>query len=403
PYSPPKAGGTVNWGLYNFLTLATFDPHYDTPYIYNFNLNIQRAVPGSMVAQIGYVGSMGRRLATFYEGDPITPAGHAACLAGSVPAGFPSSDNCNSGLASAIHEYFPQFTANPAIVPGTGAGAIPSLPNGEPWYLSDGMQNSEGTSNYNSFQASLIKAPTHGLQFTLAYTYAHSLDNASGYESFTGSAGRTYNWVPGYQYLNYGDSDFDARHRLIGSYIYTVPVAGFMRQNALLRETLSGWEVAGITAFQTGFPISISTGQDRSLWCDGGAKFGCADNPDTSTFHISSENPRASGNQWFDPSAFSLEPIGTFGNTKRNFFHGPGFDYTNLNIAKNFPINADGSRYVQVRMDAFNAFNHANFANPSGNFSSPTFGTITGVDESADPNQDPQPGRAIQLVGRFYF
>jgi hypothetical protein len=399
PYTPPKAGSALNWDIYDFLALATFDPSYNVPYVYNFNLNIQRALPGSMVAQVGYVGSMGRRLATFYEGDPITPAGHAACLAGSVPAGYPSAYNCNSGLSSAIHEYFPQFTANPSIVPGSTS----VLPNGEPWYLSDGMQNSEGTSNYNSFQASLIKAPTHGLQFTLAYTYSHSLDNASGYESFTGSAGRTYNWVPGYQYLNYGDSDFDARHRLIASYIYTVPVAGFMRQNALMRETLSGWEIAGITAFQTGFPVSISTGQDLSLWCDGSAKFGCPDNPNTSTFHIKSENPRAAGNQWFDPSDFSLEPIGTFGNTKRNFFHGPGFNYTNLNVAKNFPINADGSRYVQVRMDAFNAFNHANFANPGGNFSSQDFGTITGVDESADPNQDPQPGRAVQLVGRFVF
>jgi hypothetical protein len=414
PYSPPKAGGTPNWSIYNYLGMSAFDPSYNTPYIYNFDVNVQRSLPSSMVAQIGYVGSMGRRLATWYEGDPITPAGHAACASGSISVfGVP----CNSlSVASRLHEYFPQITANPSVVPGT-VGTV--LPNGLPWYASVGMQNSEGSSNYNSLQASLTKAPTHGLQLTLAYTYSHALDNASGYESSTGSApgggstGRSLNYVAGYQYLNYGDSDYDARHRLVGSYIYTVPIGALGRRNAFFREALSGWEIAGVTALQTGFPVGIATGQDRSLWCDGGSFFGCADNPNTSTFHVKQySNPRTSPNGfWFDAAKvsssqkgpFSLEPVGTFGNTKRNFFHGPGFNYTNLQLSKNFAVNADGSRYVQLRLEAYNAFNHANFAGPNGTFTSSGFGQITSVITSADPNSDPQPGRSVQLAGKFYF
>lgn len=417
PFASPKAGDKIDWtGLYYQLGLAEFDKNYNTPYIYNFNLNIQRQLPSNMVAQIGYVGSLGRRLASWYEGDPITAAGHAACLAGATVNLGGTSYACNSQpMASSIHKYFPQFTANPALA--YPAGAIGSYPNGVPWYTSIGMQNTEGSSNYNSLQASIVKAPTHGLQLTLAYTYSHALDNGSGYESATGAApgggtsGRSLNYVPGYQYLNYGDSDYDARHRFVTSYIYTVPVAGFMRQNMLLREALSGWEVAGITAVQTGFPVGIATGQDRSLWCDNSSYFGCADNPNTSSFKVKSLNPRGNGNYWFDTTSngagakgsFSLEPYGTFGNTKRNFFHGPGFNYTNLQLSKNFPINADSSRYVQLRLEAYNAFNHANFAGPNGTFQSNGFGQVTGVDESADPNQDPQPGRAIQLAGKFYF
>ncbi len=404
PYTPPKAGGTVDWSVYNYLGMSAFDQKYNTPYVYNFNLNIQRSLPSSMVAQIGYVGSLGRRLATWYEGDPITAAGHAACASGSVSVfGIP----CNTTtLSSHIHEYFPQLTANPAVVPGT-VGTV--LPNGLPWYAGIGMQNSEGSSNYNSLQASLTKAPTHGMQFTLAYTWSHALDNASGYESSTGSApggggsGRSMIYVPGYQYLNYGDSDFDARQRVVGSYIYSVPVGALGRRNAFFREALSGWEIAGVTALQSGFPVGIATGQDRSLWCDGGSFFGCGDNPNTSNFHPKTLNPRSAGNPWFDGSDFSLEPLGTFGNTKRNFFHGPGFNYTNLQVAKNFPINADGSRYVQLRLEGFNAFNHANFAGPSGSFTSQSFGHITSVIQSADPNADPQPGRAVQLAGKVYF
>jgi hypothetical protein len=210
-------------------------------------------------------------------------------------------------------------------------------------------------------------------------------------------------YTPGYSYLNYGDSDFDARQRFVTSYIYTVPIGAAEREHAILRETLSGWEIAGISAFQTGFPVSIETGADRSLWCDGASYFGCGDNPDTSSFNIKSLNPRSATHQWFDTTPFSLEPIGTYGNTKRNFFHGPGFNYTNLQVSKNFPISTDGSRYVQLRLEGFNAFNHANFASPNGNFSSQSFGNITNVIQSAEPNADPQPGRAVQLAGKVYF
>jgi hypothetical protein len=332
-------------------------------------------------------------LPTWYEGDPITPAGHAACLA--------DTTGCAT-TPTLIHEYYPQYTANPAIVPGTGGGAIPTLPNGLPWYTSVAEQNTEGTSNYNSLQASLIKAPTHGLQFTVSYTYSHALDNASGYESSTGgdsgygNAGRVYNYVPGFQALNYGSSDFDARHRI---------VAGFLRDNLILREALSGWGIGGVTAAQTGFPVGLSMGSDRSYWCDSFSYFGCPDVPEVSNFNEKKFNPRATPgvNQYFDTTPFSAEPLGTFGNATRNYFHGPGFNYTNLSIIKGFPLSAENKQRIELRLEAYNVFNHANFAPPIANFSSPQFGEVTNVIQSAEGNGDPSPGRSIQLAGKFYF
>ena len=67
--------------IYSELDIAAFSPNYSVPYTYNFNLNIQRQLGSHYLAQVGYVGSLSHRLATWYEGDPITPAGHAACLA----------------------------------------------------------------------------------------------------------------------------------------------------------------------------------------------------------------------------------------------------------------------------------------------------------------------------------
>jgi hypothetical protein len=358
-----------------------------------------------MIAQIGYVGSLSHRLATWHEGDPITAAGHAACLADTSMGGCAS-------LPSQIHLYFPQYTAQPAIVPGTGNGAIPTLPNGLPWYTSVGVQDTEGSSNYNSLQASLIKAPTHGLQFTLGYTYSHALDDGSGYESTYGggsssygTAGRGRNYVPGFEYLNYGSSDFDARHRLVASYVYSLPAYGIARTNMLMRALLAGWGISGMTALQTGFPIGLSMGSFNSYWCDAYSYFGCTDNPDTSSYNIKTFNPRSTPgtNQYFDTTPFSPEPMGTFGNTTRNFFHGPGFNYTNLSITKNISLSGDGKRYVQLRLEGFNAFNHANFQAPSGVFFGGSFGQVTNVIHSEDPNGDPSPGRSIQLAGKFYF
>ena len=399
PFATPKPGATIDWDTYAELGISAFSPTYSVPYTYNFNLNIQRQLGSHYLAQVGYVGSLSRRLTTWAEGDPITAAGHAACLANPSCAGLPGY----------IHLYFPQYTAQPAIVAGTGGGAIPSLPNGLPWYTSVGQQYTQGTSNYNSLQAQLIKALDHGLYFSVAYTYSHSLDDGSGYESNTGGdsgyggAGRVRNYVPGYEYLNYGSSDFDARQRLAATYVYTIPAAGFMNKNAFLRAGLAGWGFSGVTAFQTGFPIGISTGTVRSLWCDSQSYFGCPDVPNTSTFNIERLNPRSITNQYFNTTPFSLEPIGTFGNVSRNFFHGPGFDYTNFSILKNIHFTADASRYMQLRLEAFNVFNHANFAPPNGSFSSPQFGQVTSVIFTAEGNGDPSPGRAIQIAGKVYF
>ena len=387
PFVPPAPGSKIDWDNFVGLDINAFDPHYTVPIIYNFNLNVQRSLPGAMVLQVGYVGTIGHHLASIYDADPITASGHAACMA---------NPDCVADRLF-IHPLFPQYTALADLTDPVNEDV------GIPYYYAVGAQATLGYSNYNSLQIQLQKARTHGLTFNLAYTYSHGLDNASGLES-SGFNGRGVNFVPGYQYLSYGDSDYDFRHRLVAYYTYEIPVIPALRDNLVAREVLGGWNLSGITALQTGFPVTLmELGDYNSLWCDAYFYYYCPDSPDTSSFHIASMNPRNAGNYWFNPAPFSPEPIGTFGNTKRNFFHGPGFNYSNMSLAKNFLLGRSEARYLQLRLEAFNVFNHANFSNPDGNFLDGSFGVISSVVQPSDSGGDPQPGRAVQLGAKIYF
>ncbi len=405
PYTFPSAATASSISAAQFASyvpydLSTISSKYDVPYTYNFNLNMQRQLSGDQVLTIGYVGSLGRKLVRAYEADQITPAGHAAAVAA-----------CTA------------FEANPASPAGAACSSGPAFvdPFFDPsWYvdttgnfLSVGRVHTDGISNYNALQIQLVKNLSHGLYYDLAYTWAHALDNGSSFES--SGFGNSYditgtNWVPGFQNLSYGNSEYDARQRFSAAYGYVIPLFNSWKQNRIVNEFLGGWNISGITALQSGNPASIGeTGTNNSLYCDSPYDFySCPDTPNASTFNIPLKNPRStSEHYWFNPSIFSPEPLGTFGNVKRNFLRGPGFNYTDLSLFKNFPLGGPSSpRVIQIRLEAYNAFNHPNFAPPNGNLSSgAAFGTITSVIEPpADGGAgDPQPGRAVQIAGRIYF
>ncbi len=391
PYTFPTPGQTINFAQFVPYDLSTISPAYNVPTAYNFNLNIQRQIPGDQILTVGYVGSLGDNLVRAYEADRITAAGHAAAVAACTAAGTSACLSNASFLSLNDPQWFRETSGN---------------------FLSVGRVYTNGSSNYNSMQVSLAKNPTHGIYYTLAYTWSHALDNGSGFESsgFGNDIAGT-NWVPGFRYLSYGNSDFDARNRFVASYGYQIPLLAAMRQNRFINEALGGWNIGGITALQSGFPAPIGdTGQNRSLYCNAAtfSFYGCPDTAETSTFHPALMNPRStSQHYWFNPGDFSPEPLGTFGNVKRNFIHGPGFNYTDMNLFKNFPLGRhDSPRVLELMLQAYNVFNHPNFATPDGNVNDgAAFGTITSVIQpSADGGAgDPQPGRVVQIAGRIEF
>jgi hypothetical protein len=365
------------------------------PYAINYNLTLQREIPGQMILSVGYVGSQGRHLERAVEQN-----------VGINPAGCAADPNCqgNRAIASIVTPQFFRY----GFAGTSNAGAFGSI----------GQQGTDGNSKYNSLQASLNKRVSHGLSFLLSYTYAHSQDNGSGFES-SGFGNRGVNpLIPG---LNYGDSDFDARQRFVASYDYEIPVPHKLSSGAFLSRAFKGWRVAGNTTFQTGFPLNMNSTNETSLTCPG---FGiifytCWDNPnqvaplvkmDPRVAHNAAAGNQVanctgtlrSGNFYFAPASFCNAPFGTFGNTGRDSFHGPGLNFTNIGLYKDIIVK-EQMRF-ELRLETFNTFNHVNFNNPQSGFGSG--GSSTNVSSSflgrvtSDSGIGP---RLVQIAGKFYF
>ena len=384
PYVPPAPGAPVSYANLEPLALSTFDNNFRAPYSENFQLTVQREFPSKTIATLSYVGSLGRHNVNIYEGNPITPAGHAACLA---------DQKCIASAANQMNAY-PGHTAYGSVDPNTGSTAFTSI----------GTVTSGSASNYNSLQASVQKSTTHGLFLQLSYTYSHALDNSSSFENggFANVGERGFNqYQPS---LNYGNSEFDTRHRFVFAPVYTTPIRKSDSWYSPLNLALSGWQITGITTLATGLPFDISYGgfnTSNSLYCASGNTFyACPDVP-LQVAPLVRQNLRAARQPngsaaAFLSTSFAAEPIGSFGNIGRNPYHGPGLNWTNLILAKNFNVSSDGVRRLQIRLESDDVFNHTNFANPDGNFADGTFGQINAVNTYVQ-------GRQTQLAGKFYF
>jgi hypothetical protein len=276
-----------------------------------------------------------------------------------------------------------------------------------------------GNANYNSLQAEVTKQMSHGLSFQAAYTYAHSMDDTSGFENSSfGSAGgdiggyggaiRAANPYCYFKGCDYASSIFDARNRLVINWVYTIPG---LHSNGFVSRLTTGWTITGIATFQTGFPMELDDSGIPSGGCSSESDFSCWDGPNE-VAPVQYMNPRTTG-FWFNPNSFApvnCTPVGSsinscpsdgvspasvaaYGNTPRNPVRGPGINNWDLSLYKDTTISE--RMKVELRLDAFNAFNHLEF-DPngiSGNIENPNFGKVEGA---LSP-------REVQLSARFMF
>jgi len=372
PFTAPAPGSAVDFTFFEPMTLNLIDPNQSTPRSVNYNLNIERELPGRTVVSLGYVGSMGRHLYRAYDINPITLAGAQACLNDPACAGggfvFQHINNPDHAVVA----------PNPTQCPLTNGDCFGGL----------GTQFTDGTSNYNAFQANVTKGMSHGLSMIVSYTWGHSIDNGSGFEDSSFGARGTN---PFFANLNIGDSGFDARQRLVISPIYQIPSLHNLFK-AAPDAIFGGWRFTSIITFQTGFPINIADSGFTSLTCDAQSFYGCPDNPDQLVSSVKTLDPRASTNHaFFDSSNFASAALGSFGNTGRNSLHGPGLNNFDMSLQKDTKLTEHTS--FQIGMDLFNAFNHTQFNRPSGDIQSPNFGLVTSA----------APARIGQLRAKFNF
>jgi len=338
PFTIPPAGATGIWSTYLPIAFApTYSLANKLPYSEQFSLRIQRELPKSLLFSIGYVGSRGRHLLSTVESNPGNPA---LCLA--TPGCGPFGEDTIYDLGGNRFQFGTRpfsVTSGRELDRASGTGSLD--------FQNNAWEATAANSNYNSLQVQLEKK-LGALRLLGAYTWSKSIDNSSGFFDAIN---------PFNPDLSRSLSTFDIAHNFVVSYSYDLPFV--TSKNGVKGKLLSGWTVSGITRFATGFPITVSEGDDASLCgCDG------VDTPNWNGQSIHFLDPRGPGNLFFDPSVFSPEQLGQIGNTKRRFFHGPGFNQWDFALHKNTPVTE--RVLLEFRAEFFNAFNHAQFADVDG-------------------------------------
>src|SRR5580698_6934777 len=368
--SAKNPDSNINWAQFEPITGL---PNYETtnriPYTEDYMLSLERGFGSNTVVSVNYVGTQGHRLLVLEEANPGDPA---LCLFLSNPANLaPGLTPCGP-----FGEDTQYITSTGKVYNGTRG---PLGPN----FGSNANQATIGNSNYNALQVTLRHA-TRRLTVLAGYTFSKSQDQSSN----LGEAVNPLNPA-----LSKALSSFDVKHNFVVSYNYQLPFEQlFHASNAWTR----GWELSGIAHFSSGLPVTLLNFGDNSLLGsepNGINNFGVDEPDDTGAALNLNSNPR-NGQAYFHTAAFTENVLGTPGTAKRRFFYGPGMNNYDLALLKN--VRLTEAKSLQFRIEAFNAFNHAQFFGPQavdGNISSSTFGKVIGATSP----------RLVQLGFKFLF
>ncbi len=364
PSKPPTKN--IDFGASGFLPFGGggvffVDPHLRTPYIWQYNLSIQRELAKDMALELGYVGSQSRKLTTLVDNNPFDPA------------------TLN--------------TAKPErILNEIGNGSFSFTPT---------FENAVNAS-YNALEAKLTRKMSESrflgrAFFTFSYTYAHSIDNSSGFRN------RNFE-IPFFDRNVFrASSDFDLRHQLTFSGGWELPFEHAWAKGP--KRLTKGWDIYPIVSWHTGYPLDVSAqlttagGGPGAPGPSGAGDAGLVNATLTGPItYLNPNSPTAGsiGNQYFTGNFSSPEKVnGIFPITGygfgRNVLRGPDAVNTDMAIAKKTAITERLA--LELRADFFNLFNHPEFSNPDTNIGSSTFGEIIST----------APPRIIQFAARFTF
>jgi hypothetical protein len=239
--------------------------------------------------------------------------------------------------------------------------------------------NAGGNSIYNSLQVSLDKRFSDGFNVSANYTYGKSIDEVS-YLTDTCST----NVINPYNARAYrAVSDFNVPQRFVLNYLWQLPAP---KDNAVLRGLLGGWQTSGILNVQSGFPLTVTSGEDDSLSGVGNDLADVISKPSLTSGPLGSRI-----NQWFTTASFKTAATGTFGNVGRNILQGPRTTNLDFSIQRLFTIRERWK--LQYRAEFFNGLNHTLLNNPGTTVTSSSFGRITSA-------RDP---RILQMALKLRF
>lgn len=375
PFTFPIPGDPANATLdYSIYLPISYSPGYDIhnrmPYAEHYNLSFEREISKSTVLKLAYVGTQGHKLISQYDANPGNPALCAQLNAmGATPTCGRNGEQTTYTLPNGTQVVGTRDTLGPAFGPNNS------------------FTVNIANSNYNAAQVT-VERKAADLTFLAAYTFSKGIDDSSGFGQWVNFANHR---------LSRSLSAFDLTHNFVVSYIWALPFDRAFKSAP--KRLTQGWALQGITRFSGGLPVRIRQGGDWSLTGSGNT-----DVPDR-VGNVVIQDPRKPGpngaNTFFLPDAFASGPLGQFGNSNRQFFHGPGLNNTDLGLSKRIGIKE--ALAFEIRAEFFNIFNHAQFTNPNGSFRTctndidPNCGSQFGLVTSA---REPRIG---QISAKFHF
>lgn len=443
PLSPPgiAPADLTTPATYGNGSVTVVDPSLKMPTTHQWGFSVQRQISGKTIVEADYIGRRAYHLFGgyninqtditsngFLDAFNVVKAGGDSPLINSLTsadsrrqAGETGSQMVRRLFAAQLSTNSVASLANSLATRIQGTRSVIALSGQNPNFFIPYNQFNGGSgasggfnvidsndfSTYHALQVQLQRRLSSGLEGQVAYSFSKSLDTRSFDPSFTivstgsvQSAGNTpldiYN-----RRANYALSDFDRRHVLQSYLVYEAPFGKGHRflsnANGFIQRLVGGWQVSGFITWESGRPFTVFSGSNT---------FSNARQTPASCSGCTSSD----GELFIDPSSsfyayfndaqkaqFSLPAAGSFSNTGRNFFRGPGYFDIDATFAKNIYFTGDTRYRLQIRADVVNLTNHPNFGFPTAIFTSSTFGRIR---DSMDSNYQP---RKFQLGAKFYF
>jgi hypothetical protein len=335
--SAPGGGSVPALGPHG--AVASIDAALDVPRVWNWSLSVQRELPLGLFGELGYVGSKGQNL--LWQPDINNPSFQDL----TANAALPAAQRANTNFLRPYKGYSNIF-----------------------------MVRSEAESSYHAMQLFLSKR-RGALRWTMSYTLSRSMDHSN-------SNNTNPEDYPNLDF-NWGHSDFDRTHILVGTWTWQLPL---FRDEQGLGRVLGGWEVSGIGRYQSGAPLTVTA--DSTI---GGRRADLVGDP---YLPDSDRTPLANGVvPYLNPAAFAPAPEGRRGNIRRGQFRGPSYTVFDISLRKQFAVKGDVR--LQIQADLFNVLNQTQlrFSGQSLNRSGSGFGQLN---QAAPPRQ-------IQLGARVTF
>jgi len=352
-------------GIANAIRPVQWD--IQNPRIQVWNLSLQRELLANTALTLSYAGSRGTKLWR------------------NTDLNVPTPDRLADGTP-----FYPTTAARPNLAFGTIEGKI-----------------SDGDSWYNALIVELLRRKSHGLAFQSSYTFSRNIDTTQASTFFSDSTNGNVSAYPepfGID-TNKGLADYHAKHNWVFNASWDIPVARDSKTAA--GKILGNWQLAVIGQIRSGNPLTafVTANRSRSRWSPSlGPGIG-ADRPSYAPGRTGADAVLGRADQWFDPTAFVLQPAGTLGNVGRGSLIGPDLKTVDLALIKGIPFTKLGSMgRLELRIEAFNVFNRTNlgvpgltaFAGDQGDAERPlsTFGRIRTTATAA---------RQVQLGMRLAF